>query len=213
VLVPTIPIPAPPELQRRFDRGKEFERDVLRTLLNLHPNAEVVRAKAPAEAEAATARAIAAGASLIIGGRLPTDTEGRRVGVPDLLIAAKPRTYRVVDIKHHLTTEPAIAERRGPVASVAGLEELRFEDAAPNELIWARKREEDLLQLAHYQRMLESADLHRQTDAGAASSASSASSSGTTSTHRCGRRRRRPGVRSCARRWRCMTSSSTSGST
>ncbi len=129
VLVPAIPVAAPPELQRRFDRGKEFERDVLAILLDLHPHAEVIRTSTTSEAEATTCAAIAAGAQLIVGGRLPTDIEGRRVGLPDLLIEASPKTYRAVDIKHHLTTDPAIAERRGPVALVAALEALRLEDA------------------------------------------------------------------------------------
>ena len=159
VVVPATPIPVPPELQRRFDRGKEFERDVLALLLDLHPHAQVIRATTTSEAEAATSAAMAARAPLIVGGRLPTDIEGRRVGVPDFLIEATPNTYRAVDIKHHLTMDQAVAERRGPVALVAPLEVLRVEDATSNEDLWIRKREEDLLQLAHYQRMLEAAGL------------------------------------------------------
>lgn len=159
VIVPAVPAPAPPELQRRLDRGRQFEQHLIRQLVEGNPGAALVGGTTIAEAEWATAAAMAQGAPLIIGGRLPTDEVGRRVGKPDILVATTEGAYRPVDIKNHLTLDPMLGERRGLPGLISPLHAPSRENAATNEAVQPRKREEDLLQLAHYQRMLEAAGL------------------------------------------------------
>lgn len=170
-IMPCEPLPHSAPVQRRLDRGIEFERQIVGRLLADHRDACVIGGQdaersdaTKAEREAATLRAMRDGAPLIIAGRLPADQKGRRVGEPDLLLlaaaddnAGRPR-YRAVDIKHHASLRPAgqpggrpIAARCSPLAAPG------WEDADLAETTVARKRSDDLLQLAHYQRMLEAA--------------------------------------------------------
>jgi predicted RecB family nuclease len=159
VLRPSEPLPASPELQRRFDRGREFEGSAVELLEEVLPEVVVAAAESEEELEASTADAMAGRISVIVAGRLPTDRVGKRVGKPDLLVVADDGGYRPVDVKHHMALEPAQADRRGLPALCSSLAQPRFEDAAVDGQLWARKREDDLLQLAHYQRMLETAGL------------------------------------------------------
>ena len=154
---PCDPLPVSPLLERRFERGRQFERDVVARLLALHPDARVVADADRAEREALTLAAMRAGTPVIVGGRLPADLAGRRVGEPDLLVSAAGGSgYRPVDIKHHrcLDADPA-----GLPAVCSPLDRLVREAAEEDPGSSARKRKEDLLQLAHYQRMLEVAGL------------------------------------------------------
>jgi predicted RecB family nuclease len=149
---PSEPWPASPVLKRRFARGQQFEAEVVARLLALHPAASVITGGAPAGREDVTLASMEAGAALILGGRLPVDLAGRRVGEPDLLVAATGSSgYRPVDVKHHRCLETGAG---GWPARCSPLDRLAWEAA---EVIpgSARARKEDLLQLAHYQRMLE----------------------------------------------------------
>jgi predicted RecB family nuclease len=160
VLAPAEPLPPSPPLQRRLDRGVAFEREVVTRLIELHPSAVVITAQDPertdevkAAREAETLRAMTDGVPLIIAGRLPTDLVGRRVGEPDLLVTVDGGAkYRPVDIKHHRSLQST----GGVQALCSSLDRLAWEYAAAADGLSARKRGEDLLQLAHYQRMLES---------------------------------------------------------
>jgi predicted RecB family nuclease len=156
VIQPGLPRPVSPAVGRRFTRGLEFEADIVARLLALHPAACVISGESRAEREEATLGAVRAGAGLIVAGRLPTDLAGRRAGEPDLLVAAADGSgYRPVDIKHHrcLGADPGgLAARCSPLGRPG------WEAAEPGPGP-ARKRREDLLQLAHYQRMLEAAHL------------------------------------------------------
>ena len=153
IIRPCEPLPASPVLERRFSRGQQFEAEVAARLLALHPAAHVVPGQARTGREDATLGAMRAGRPLILGGRLPADLAGRRVGEPDLLVAAAGGPgYRPVDIKHHRCLDagpgawpPRCSPLDSPVPEAAEL--------VPGSS--ARARKEDLLQLAHYQRMLE----------------------------------------------------------
>ena len=204
---PCEPLPVSRVLERRFEAGRRFEAEVVAGLLPLHPGACVVAGEDRAEREAATAAAMTAGAPVIVGGRLPPDPAGRRVGEPDLLVPAEGPGYRPVDIKHHRCLDPGSG---GMPAYCSPLDRLTWEAADLVADSSARKRRDDLLQLAH-QRMLEACGMHRPTAGSAASSASTASSPGTTWTRPSGRPPRRPGGRNGGRPWRCTTSSSGSG--
>ena len=181
---PCEPLPASAALSRMFARGIAFEEQVVARLLDLHPCACLV-AKSDheerAERERATLAAMTAAVPLIIGGRLPTDNRARRVGEPDLLLAAAGSGYRAVDIKHHRARDAKPAESSAREASRGGQpEEHRpekdglaryrpalcselgspwLENAAADPVSTALWRRGDLLQLAHYQRMLEAAGM------------------------------------------------------
>jgi predicted RecB family nuclease len=158
-LTPAEPLAPSPVLERRFDRGRLFEADVVAELLRLHPDAVAIDADDAATAEAATSDAMSHFTPLILGGRLVGDPIGRRVGKPDLLVTASGGGYRPVDIKHHASIEPAEPEGRGLPALCSELDRPTLEDAEVDDVFHARKRKEDILQLAHYQRMLEAAGL------------------------------------------------------
>jgi predicted RecB family nuclease len=148
-------MPVSPVLERRFARGRQFEADTVATLLSLHPRAVLVSHENPSKREESTVRAMHSHAGLIVGGRLRPDLIGRRVGEPDLLIKTEDTSgYRPVDIKHHLTLT---ADPGGLPALCSALGDLAYERASADTERSARKRKEDLLQLAHYQRMLEAA--------------------------------------------------------
>jgi hypothetical protein len=156
-LQPCEPLPTSPVVERRFARGRQFEADMVSSLLGLHPEAVVVTGEDRYEREATTLESSAVGAALIVGGRLPADPDGRRVGEPDLLLRVEGSAgYRAVDIKHHLTLG---ADPDGVPALCSALEAPAWEAATENQGRTARKRKDDLLQLAHYQRMLEAAGL------------------------------------------------------
>jgi hypothetical protein len=73
-----------------------------------------------------------------------------------LIVAADGSGYRAADIKHHRCLD---ADQSGFPAYTAPLDRPGWEDAARSTPVTARKHRDDLLQLAHYQRMLEAAQL------------------------------------------------------
>jgi predicted RecB family nuclease len=169
IIRPCEPLPASAVLARRFARGQQFEAEVAGRLLALHPAAHVIPGQdrggregaglgaVKAGREDATLDAMKAGRSLILGGRLPADLAGRRVGEPDLLVAAtRGAGYRPADIKHHRCLDV------GPGGWPARCSPLENPAAEAAELMpgsTARAHKEDLLQLAHYQRMLEACEM------------------------------------------------------
>jgi predicted RecB family nuclease len=155
VLRPCEPLETSAVLERRFWRGRQFEADVVGEIVSFHPDAVVIEAEDRTERELATAVATAGGADLVIHGRLAADPAGRRVGEPDVLVRViGTGAYRPVDIKHHQTLE-VVPESKSSVNS--SLARPALEDAGVDPKRSTRKRRDDVLQLAHYQRMLEAA--------------------------------------------------------
>ncbi len=150
VLSPASPIPISAELRRRFDRGNEFENSALAQIEDLGSSTSIATS---------VEEAIETGVDLIVGPHLPIDHAGRRTGTPDLLVRAKAGGYRVVDIKHHILLDPVVAESESNPALCSELERPFLEDAVQDDALRARKHEPDLLQLAHYERILEAAGL------------------------------------------------------
>ena len=163
VFPPAGVVPLEPNLVDRFrmDAGNTFEADVFVALTDLHPGAVVIDGLSGQAAEVATVAAMDSGAPLILGGRLPTDQVGRRVGRPDVLVLAGRRddgmhAYHPVDVKHHRTVREANPDRPGQrTARVAALESPFASAAALDESLLDARSINDLLQLAHYHRMLE----------------------------------------------------------
>ncbi len=156
---PSEPASPDPFLQRFFDKGKAFEADVVTDILRRHPAAFLVEGTDAEQREAATVAAMRAARSPILNARLPADHVGRRVGRPDLLVAAPGGGYRAVDIKWHQSLAPAsgkASELPGPSSDLGAFD---LDAAVVDPAYAARKSEDDLIQLAHYQRMLEAAGL------------------------------------------------------
>ena len=153
-LLPAEPTPPSPALERRFELGRDFEDRILADLNAAHADLVMIIGETSADKEKATLDAMTQGAELIFGGRLPADPVGRRVGKPDLLVRAGaegPPVYHPVDVKHHRTLAafdklPALCSELTDPSLVA---------AQPDPTMSTRKRRDDLLQLAHYQRMLQ----------------------------------------------------------
>jgi hypothetical protein len=107
-IVPGEPIPPTPFQEMLFKGGNDFEANVFSELVAMHPSAVVIAPQVHgSEAEAVTLAAMQANAPIILGGRLPADHDGRRLGKPDILVAVTAGGYRVVDVKHHQNLEPA----------------------------------------------------------------------------------------------------------
>jgi len=162
VLRPCEPLPTSPFYSMLRQEGRNFESRVFELLKDTVPDAVVVdRGDPPSVREAATLDALDRGAQLVIGGRLPVDRMAHRVGEPDLLLradtfapGARGGGYLPVDVKHHKTLDPK-PENDQSGAITSKLETLSAGPAEPDAELQARWRWPDLLQLAHYQRLLE----------------------------------------------------------
>lgn len=153
--IPTARWDPPAELQARFDAGKEHEQRIfaaLRAALG-ERCVDLTDARGSAARVALTQGAMATGAEVILGGQLPDDLAGSRTGRPDLLVrvtAAGDARYAPGEVKGHLMTRSSGGVvRRSSLDAPTVIEEvqglgLRYGD-----------RFADLLQLAHYRRMLE----------------------------------------------------------
>ncbi|HEV3311151.1 MAG TPA: hypothetical protein VG815_11610, partial [Chloroflexota bacterium] len=154
-LVPAEPVPTPPMLRQLFDRGNDFEAGIIAEMRESVLGCVFIAGHGD-DAEAATLEAMRNESTAIFGARLPSDFVGRRVGRPDLLVRAAAGGYRPVDIKYHMAIAPHPPGREGMAALLSGLGSPWRETASVDALLSAGKSANDLFQLAHYQRMLES---------------------------------------------------------
>jgi predicted RecB family nuclease len=156
ILQPCDPLTLSPVAERRVARGIDFEAAIFLRIVEAHPLAVLLTGDDRALREEATLKAMTAGAQVIVGGRLPSDANGRRVGEPDLLIRSTTgRVYRSVDVKHHRALDVAGGGSTPALCSTLAAPALEVSALDPDKT--PRKHRGDVLQLAHYQRMLEAA--------------------------------------------------------
>lgn len=144
-----------PVQQLRADLGQAFEAEVGETIMELHPDALTVEGRG-LHAEAATLAAMDAGTQLIWNASLPEDVAGRRTGLPDLLVRvgdapeAGRWRYAPVDVKNHGPFAARTTDKHLVVVS-------DLDTIEPNvgSIAHGVGDADDLLQLAHYWRMLQ----------------------------------------------------------
>ncbi len=164
VLRPCEPLPDSPFLQKLIGAGEEYEEETIADLFEGVEGAVVVDAEDPDAREWHTLRAVAEGARVIACGRLPVDDEAHRVGEPDLLVRAGDG-YLPVDVKSHKSLVAAKEAGDGS-AVVSDMEAPFFEAARTDADHDPRKHVADLMQLAHYRRLLESVGLASERNVG-----------------------------------------------
>lgn len=148
--------PVPPDLQALLDAGRAFEARVVEELAALHgPAALLVLDDSPgwADNQQRTVVAIRAGIPIIVGGRLP-DSNGR-TGAPDVLIRHDDG-YLPIDIKAHQSMK---AGKRSTVqvSRLCAPGQRRLLEGYSNR---ANRWHDDVMQLAHYTRMLQELGFH-----------------------------------------------------
>ena len=154
-----LPVTAAP-VSRWTTQGIEFEDNVVACLAeSLEDSCIDLRSLRHADAIAATSEAMDSAVPVIIGGALPDDISGRRRGRPDLLTltgvsADGVSRYLPADIKSHQVVR---STKTGTIVTVP-LDRLTTSDGwsakaglSPN----SAHRLTDLMQLAHYWRLLE----------------------------------------------------------
>jgi predicted RecB family nuclease len=157
VLQPCEPLPDSPFLEKLYRAGDLHEEETIGGVFDDVDGAVIIEADDPDAQEWHTRQAVAQGARLIAGGRLPVDFDGHRVGEPDLLVACG-YGYLPVDVKSHKSLEPVRQDRTGGgTALVSEIADPYFESARIDPDLMSRRHVGDLLQLAHYRRLLEAA--------------------------------------------------------
>jgi len=162
VLHPSEPLPRSPFMAMLGQEGLDFESRIFELLTAIVPDPVVIDHELSRnEREALTLGALERGVLLVIGGRLPVDEAAHRAGEPDLLVrsdAFDPGTldlgYLPVDVKHHGTLQTKRNEDAdGAITSKS--DALFLGPSGPDAELEPQWRWPDLIQLAHYQRMLE----------------------------------------------------------
>jgi predicted RecB family nuclease len=164
------PVEPSDALAELFDGGAQFEDAVLEQLITACQGVVVdlrpLSSEDPEAQMAACVRAMSSGAQVIIGGCLPIDLAGHRVGSPDLLVrsaqgANRSPAYHPVEVKWHriiARSRPADDDVEEPrVLRYSTLTDPRAEAALGISGYELRigSRAADFVQLAHYHRMLE----------------------------------------------------------
>jgi predicted RecB family nuclease len=146
------PYEVPESTQRLYDSGNAHEAALFEAWSAVWP--DVVNLlhldKTKAVHVAATLDAMQQRVPVILGGRLPDDVAGGRGGKPDILLFdTVGGGYHPADAKAHFVLS------KGNGALVSKLAEPSFADATPVAFGLRNRGEADVLQLAHYWRMLE----------------------------------------------------------
>lgn len=118
----------------------------------------------PTELVARTEAAIASGVEVIVGGWLPLDLEGHRSGRPDILVRGNATArhtpgYYPVEAKRHRVSEARVSERNPWSLPWTWFERPRwdFSSRVPDRVPLYRRRDSDMLQIAHYWMVLDGA--------------------------------------------------------
>ncbi len=150
-------------LRESFTGGKLFETQVLDEICAARPDLVTDLRNSglgTAERELATRVAVERGDWVIIGPTVPIDPVGHRRGHPDVLVRDADRPdgrpgYLPVECKRHLVLEQGSAEHRGHFSRLS--EPLRSASIEVAERSFRSSRDYDLMQMAHYWRLLEAA--------------------------------------------------------
>lgn len=144
-----------PMQERIFKAGWDFEAKVFTLLGSLYAEHITYISAEPGEAaQAATLEAMASDARLILGGELPSSRTEHRTGRPDLLIRTVDGWFPG-DVKNHTMTKKN--DRASEVTSTLD-EFLDGEWSKEIGVDATSKAHEDVLQLAHYWRQLETTE-------------------------------------------------------
>jgi len=160
-----VPGPIDDHLQELFDLGEQYEADVATALLALVPGTVDLRGLPSHQDRVVALRAAAeAGAPVVLGATLPRDAAGHRLGQVDILVRGADRVgggagYLPVEVKNHRVRERRRPDAESPAARLAPLSDPSRWVEAPEARFRFGTREGDLLQLAHYWRLLEAAGL------------------------------------------------------
>lgn len=146
-------VPDSPAVAQRKQEGIEFEAVVFAQLKNFYGSAivEIRAQRDEAKWRQETLEAMDSDVQIILGGNLPEDVEGKRTGRPDLLIRAS-GGWIPADVKHHGIVKPS---DKG-TANFTPLDQLLATEPYErfgHEL--TSNAHGDVMQLAHYWRMLE----------------------------------------------------------
>lgn len=152
---------------RWAEKGIEFEQQVVEMIIQLNRGHVLdLRELHHREAMLATIDAMSGGSSIIVGGALRHDTIHHRMGRPDLLIKLGDRSdgpagYVPVEIKSHRVMKPSAAGG-AQISSLTQIADgIQFEKSPDLEASSAYSQR-DLMQLAHYWRMLEASEANAE---------------------------------------------------
>jgi len=160
--------PTPARLARR-EAGLVFEGEIFDLLVAAHPDAVDLRGVTDrGDTVAKTVAALQAGAPMVLAGWLPDDTGQHRSGRPDVLLRGRQRGdgrwgYLPVDVKSHKTlAAPSSTTCPGYLSSLDDIatHPADLAEAVDEPARWTGKIADDLVQLAHYWRMLQAHGLH-----------------------------------------------------
>ena len=154
---PGLSLPVADEgLREVFHGGIAFQAEVLERLVSAFPGSvldcrELVGLTSAAQ-ERAVLTALASGVDVLIGPLLPRDLGAHRSGRPDLLLRDPAGGYHPAEIKFHRVSDP---RGGGSTLTWSGLGDPLRRQVLEGHRFRYTWRLNDLLQLAHYRRMLE----------------------------------------------------------